>query len=95
MNRELKGRHRLDMVPGDKKTMMPDDRPTFYWKCLGETEIPFMIHGNLVQPRWYILKGKCPMCGYYVILVYLGTLGGLDWYRCRSCGTEVGEVSKK
>jgi hypothetical protein len=56
MNRELKGRHRLDMVPGNKKTMMPDDRPKFYWKCLGETEIPFMIHGNLVQPRWYIWK---------------------------------------
>jgi DNA-directed RNA polymerase subunit RPC12/RpoP len=43
------------------------------------------------------MKGKCPMCGHYVILVYLGTLGGVNWYRCRNCGTEVGfeEVNKK
>jgi hypothetical protein len=56
MNRELKGLHRLDMVPGDKKTMMPDDRPKFYWKCLGETEIPFVVNGNMVLPRFYIWK---------------------------------------
>lgn len=56
MNHLLRGRHRLDMIPGNPKTMAADDHPQFYWKCLGETDIPFMVHGMMVIPRFYIWK---------------------------------------
>lgn len=35
---------------------------------------------------------KCPLCGG--LLVLLGKLGRLVWFRCRDCGMEFGKDEK-
>lgn len=56
MNRILQGRHRLDMIPGNPATNTPTLDPIFYWKFLGEGEVPFVVNGLVVPSRFYIWK---------------------------------------
>lgn len=46
----------------------------------------FEVDGELYCGRHSRLE--CPQCRMEA-LVWLGTLGRLDWYRCRNCGWEV------
>jgi hypothetical protein len=52
----LKGRHRLDLVPGDQETNVADFNPMYYYKYIGETESPMVFNGELYKMRGYVWR---------------------------------------